>query len=68
MTNLEEILQRAYYTARSFTGEKPPADAMYIGSRFRYGERYRYWMTEDGTLYQESSGEAELKKKLRTGP
>lgn len=65
MTNLEEILQRAYFTARSFPGDKPPADAMYIGSRIWNGDRYRYWITDDGTLYQESLGEAELKRRLK---
>lgn len=66
MNNMEEVMHAAYLTARSFQEVEPPAGALYIGSRFWRGERYRYWIGEDGTLYQESSGEAALKKKIRT--
>lgn len=64
MTNMDEIMHRAYLTARSFPGMIPPAGSMYIGSRVANGDWYRYWM-KDGIFYQESSGEAELKRKLK---
>lgn len=68
MTNLEEILFIARFTARSFQEEQPPAGSVYIGSRFEYNQWFKYWMGPDGTIYQESTGEAEMKRQLkRTG-
>lgn len=63
VTKMDEIMHKAYMNARSFAGLEPPAGCMYIGSRIANGDRYRYWVAEDGTYYQESTGEAALKRK-----
>lgn len=67
MTHMEEIVHKAYLTAKSFNTLAPPEGCLYIGSRISYGDRFRYWIAEDGTLYQESSGEASLKHKKAGG-
>lgn len=63
VTKMDEIVHKAYMNARSFAGLEPPAGCLYIGSRIANGDRYRYWVAEDGTYYQESTGEAALKRK-----
>lgn len=63
VTKMDEIMHKAYMSAKSFTGLEPPAGCLYIGSRIANGDRYRYWVAEDGTYYQESTGEATLKRK-----
>lgn len=63
VTKMDEIMHKAYMSAKSFTGLEPPAGCLYIGSRIANGDRYRYWVAEDGTYYQESTGEAALKRK-----
>lgn len=64
VTKMDEIMHKAYMNARSFAGLEPPAGCLYIGSRIANGDRYRYWVAEDGsTYYQESTGEAALKRK-----
>lgn len=64
VTKMDEIIHKAYMSAKSFAGLEPPAGCLYIGSRIANGDRYRYWVAEDGsTYYQESTGEAALKKK-----
>lgn len=60
---MDEIMHKAYISAKSFAGLEPPAGCLYIGSRIANGDRYRYWVAEDGTYYQESTGEAALKRK-----
>lgn len=62
-TKMDEIMHKAYMSAKSFAGLEPPAGCLYIGSRIANGDRYRYWVAEDGTYYQESTGEAALKRK-----
>lgn len=64
VTKMDEIMHKAYMSAKSFAGLEPPAGCLYIGSRIANGDRYRYWVAEDGsTYYQESTGEAALKRK-----
>ncbi len=64
VTKMDEIIHKAYMSAKSFAGLEPPAGCLYIGSRIANGDRYRYWVAEDGsTYYQESTGEAALKRK-----
>lgn len=63
VTKMDEIMHKAYMSAKSFTGLEPPVGCLYIGSRIANGDRYRYWVAEDGTYYQESTGEAALKRK-----
>ena len=64
MTKMDEIMHKAYMSAKSFAGLEPPAGCLYIGSRIANGDRYRYWVADDGsTYYQESTGEAALKRK-----
>ena len=63
VTKMDEIMHKAYMSAKSFEGLEPPEGCLYIGSRIANGDRYRYWVAEDGTYYQESTGEAELKRK-----
>lgn len=63
VTKMDEIMRKAYMSAKSFAGLEPPAGCLYIGSRIANGDRYRYWVAEDGTYYQESTGEAALKRK-----
>ncbi|MBO4951849.1 MAG: hypothetical protein J6C99_02925 [Lachnospiraceae bacterium] len=64
VTKMDEIMHKAYMNARSFAGLDPPTGCLYIGSRIANGDRYRYWVAEDGsTYYQESTGEAALKRK-----
>ena len=63
MTYMEEITQNAYDTAESFEGIAPPQGSLYIGSGIKNGDRTRYWRHDDGTLYKESAGEANLKRK-----
>ncbi len=63
VTKMDEIMYKAYMSAKSFAGLEPPAGCLYIGSRIANGDRYRYWVAEDGTYYQESTGEAALKRK-----
>lgn len=63
VTKMDEIMHKAYMSAKSFTGLEPPAGCLYIGSRIANGDRHRYWVAEDGTYYQESTGEAALKRK-----
>lgn len=63
VTKMDEIMHKAYMSAKSFAGLEPPAECLYIGSRIANGDRYRYWVAEDGTYYQESTGEAALKRK-----
>ena len=60
---MDEIIHKAYMSAKSFAGLEPPAGCLYIGSRIANGDRYRYWVAEDGTYYKESTGEAALKRK-----
>lgn len=62
VTKMDEIIHKAYMSAKSFAGLEPPAGCLYIGSRIANGDRYR--VAEDGsTYYQESTGEAALKRK-----
>lgn len=62
VTKMDEIIHKAYMSAKSFAGLEPPAGCLYIGSRIANGDRY--WVAEDGsTYYQESTGEAALKRK-----
>ena len=63
VTKMDEIIHKAYMSAKSFAGLEPPAGCLYIGSRIANGDRYRYWVAEDGTYYKESTGEAALKRK-----
>lgn len=63
MTYMDEIMQNAYDTAESFEGTVPPEGSLYIGSRIKNGERTKYWRHDNGTLYMESEGEANLKRK-----
>lgn len=64
VTKMDEIIHKAYMSEKSFAGLEPPAGCLYIGSRIANGDRYRYWVAEDGsTYYQESTGEAALKRK-----
>ena len=64
VTKMDEIMHKAYMSAKSFAGLEPPAGCLYIGSRIANGDRYRDWVAEDGsTYYQESTGEAALKRK-----
>lgn len=63
VTKMDEVMHKAYMSAKSFAGLEPPAGCLYIGSRIANGDRYRYWVAEDGTYYQESTGEAALKRK-----
>ena len=63
VTKMDEIIHKAYMSAKSFAGWEPPAGCLYIGSRIANGDRYRYWVAEDGTYYKESTGEAALKRK-----
>lgn len=64
VTKMDEIIHKAYMSAKSFAGLEPPAGCLYIGSRIANGDRYRYWVAEDGsTYYQKSTGEAALKRK-----
>lgn len=64
VTKMDEIMHKAYMSAKSFAGLEPPTGCLYIGSRIANGDRYRYWVAEDGsTYYQESTGEAALKRK-----
>lgn len=63
VTKMDEIMHKAYMSAKSFAGLEPPAGCLYIGSRIANGDRYRYWVAENGTYYQESTGEAALKRK-----
>ena len=63
VTKMDEIMHKACMSAKSFAGLEPPAGCLYIGSRIANGDRYRYWVAEDGTYYQESTGEAALKRK-----
>lgn len=63
VTKMDEIIHKAYMSAKSFAGLEPPAGCLYIGSRIANGDRYRYWAAADGTYYQESTGEAALKRK-----
>ena len=64
VTKMDEIMHKAYMSAKSFAGLEPPTGCLYIGSRIANGARYRYWVAEDGsTYYQESTGEAALKRK-----
>ena len=63
VTKMDEIIHKAYMSAQSFAGLEPPAGCLYIGSRIANGDRYRYWVAEDGTYYKESTGEAALKRK-----
>ena len=63
VTKMDEIMHKAYMSAKSFAGLEPPAGCLYIGSRIANGDRYRYWVAENGTYYQESTGEATLKRK-----
>ncbi len=64
VTKMDEIMHKAYMSAKSFAGLEPPTGCLYIGSRIVNGDRYRYWVAEDGsTYYQESTGEAALKRK-----
>jgi hypothetical protein len=63
VTKMDEIMHKAYMSAKGFAGLEPPAECLYIGSRIANGDRYRYWVAEDGTYYQESTGEAALKRK-----
>lgn len=64
VTKMDEIMHKAYMSAKSFAGLEPPAGCLYIGSRIANGDRYRYWVAEDcSTYYQESTGEAALKRK-----
>lgn len=63
VTKMDEIMHKAYMNARSFAGLEPPSGCLYIGSRIANGDWYRYWVAEDGTYYQESTGEAALKRK-----
>ena len=63
VTKMDEIMHKAYVSAKSFAGLEPPEGCLYIGSRIANGDRYRYWVAEDGTYYQESTGEAALKRK-----
>lgn len=63
MTYMDEIMQHAYDTAKSFEGTAPPQGSLYIGSRIKNGDRTKYWRHDNGTLYMESEGEANLKRK-----
>ena len=64
VTKMDEIMHKAYMSAKSFAELEPPTGCLYIGSRIANGDRYRYWVAEDGsTYYQESTGEAALKRK-----
>lgn len=63
VTKMDEIMHKAYMSAKSFAELEPPEGCLYIGSRIANGDRYRYWVAEDGTYYQESTGEAALKRK-----
>lgn len=63
VTKMDEIIHKAYMSAKSFAGLEPPAGCLYIGSRIANGDRYRYWVAENGAYYQESTGEAALKRK-----
>ncbi len=63
VTKMDEIMHKAYMSAKSFAGLEPPTGCLYIGSRIANGDRYRYWVAENGTYYQESTGEAALKRK-----
>lgn len=63
VTKMDEIMHKAYMNARSFAELEPPEGCLYIGSRIANGDRYRYWVAENGTYYQESTGEAALKRK-----
>lgn len=63
VTKVDEIMRKAYMSAKSFPELEPPEGCLYIGSRIANGDRYRYWVAEDGTYYQESTGEAALKRK-----
>lgn len=63
VTKMDEIIHKAYMSAKSFAELEPPAGCLYIGSRIANGDRYRYWAAADGTYYQESTGEAALKRK-----
>lgn len=63
VTKMDEIMHKAYMSAKSFAELEPPAGCLYIGSRIANGDRYRYWVAENGTYYQESTGEAALKRK-----
>jgi hypothetical protein len=63
VTKMDEIIHKAYMSAKSFAGLEPPAGCLYIGSRIANGDRYRYWVAEDGTYHKESTGEAALKRK-----
>ena len=64
VTKMDEIIHKAYMSAKSFAGLELPAGCLYIGSRIANGDRYRYWVAEDcSTYYQESTGEAALKRK-----
>lgn len=63
VTKMDEIMHKAYMSAKSFAGLEPPTGCLYIGSRIANGDRYRYWVAEDCTYYQESTGEAALKRK-----
>ena len=55
VTKMDEIIHKAYMSAKSFAGLEPPAGCLYIGSRIANGDRYRYWVAEDGTYYKEST-------------
>lgn len=63
VTKMDEIMHKAYMSAKSFAELEPPTGCLYIGSRIANGDRYRYWVAENGTYYQESTGEAALKRK-----
>lgn len=64
MTYMDEIMKKAYDTAKSFEGTAPPQGSLYIGSSYKNGERTKYWRQDSGALYKESAGEAALKRKL----
>lgn len=63
VTKMDEIMHKAYMSAKSFAELEPPTGCLYIGSRIANGDRYRYWVAGNGTYYQESTGEAALKRK-----
>lgn len=63
VTKMDEIMHKAYMSAKSFAELEPPEGCLYIGSRIANGDRYRYWVAENGTYYHESTGEAALKRK-----
>ena len=52
VTKMDEIMHKAYMSAKSFAGLEPPTGCLYIGSRIANGDRYRYWVAEDGSTYQ----------------